>query len=177
LTLAGLLVIGALSGLVQGGTFASYNNSARSTANAFVSGTLLLTAGIATGQLAVSNLVPGDSFTAGVNVQNGGTLGIIYALTTSVSGSAALANSLQLTIRTKTANPCASQDGTVLYGPGNLSAAAFGSVAKGLQIGDRQLAAGAGETLCFTAQLPSNASTTLQGNTSIATFTFYGQQN
>jgi hypothetical protein len=38
----------------------------------------------------------------------------------------------------------------------------------------RLLAAGASETLCIQATLPTNASTTLQGATTNVTFTFNG---
>ncbi len=125
----------------------------------------------------MSNLVPGDSFVARLTVQNSGDLNLIYAMTTTTSGDATLASTLQLTIRTKTANPCSSQDGTVVYGPGSLSAAAIGNATHGVQTGDRTLAAGASEDLCFTVSLPSGTSTTVQATSVGATFTFQAEQS
>ncbi|MBI4492969.1 MAG: hypothetical protein HY690_09270 [Chloroflexi bacterium] len=176
LLLTGILVVGVLSGFVEGGTVAYFTSAATSAGNQFTAGTLTLAAGIASGTLTVSNVVPGDSFTAQLTIQNGGNLDLRYAMASDTVGDADLKSALQLTVRTKTANPCSSLDGSVLYGPGNLDAAAFGSTAQGAQAGDRELAAGASEDLCFAVQLPSSASTTLQGKSVTVTFTFAAEQ-
>lgn len=177
LLLTGVLVVGVLSGTVQGGTVAYFTGAAASTGNQFTVGTLVVAAGIAVGDtLTVSNLVPGESFTALLDVQNSGTLDLRYAMTTTTSGDASLASALQLTIRTKTNSPCSSLDGAVLYGPGSLGAAAIGDPAHGAQPGDRTLPPGGGEGLCFQVQLPSSASATLQGASVTATFTFLAEQ-
>ncbi|HYN88879.1 MAG TPA: hypothetical protein VER55_10125 [Ardenticatenaceae bacterium] len=124
----------------------------------------------------MSNLVPGDSFTARLTVANGGTLGLRYAMSTSTTGDTTLASSLQLTIRAKTANPCSSLDGSVLYGPGSLNVAAIGNPAYGVDGGDRTLAAGSSEDLCFRVELPPTSGTSLQGKSVTPTFTFAGEQ-
>lgn len=177
LLLAGLVLVGALSGFVERGTVAYFTSSATSAGHQFSAGTLVLVAGVASGDtLSVGNLVPGDGITARLTLRNGGNLHLRYAMTTSTSGDATLAGTLQLTVRTKTANPCASQDGSVLYGPAGLAGAAIGNPAQGAQAGDRELAAGASEDLCFTVQLPADASAGLQGRSVSAIFTFSAEQ-
>lgn len=183
LLLACVLIVGALSGFVQGGTYASFTSAAQSTGNQFTAGTLTLGAGITTGTLTVSNLVPGDSFTARLSVQNSGSLTLRYAMTTSISGSSSLGSALQLAIRTD-----ADKDGScstssagdeTLYSTAALSSAAFGDPSQGAQTGDRELTPSgstSSEDLCFTVQLPSNTSTTLAGTNVTATFTFSAEQ-
>src|SRR5438067_10264598 len=99
LLLTGLLLIGALSGFVKGGTYAMYTATATSSANTFTSGTVTLGAGLTVpNSLTMTNLVPGDACDAQLNVTDSGTLPLYYALSTSTSGSASLASALQLTI-------------------------------------------------------------------------------
>jgi hypothetical protein len=181
LLLVGVLVVGALSGLVERQTFALFTSDAGSTGNRFAAGTLTLAAGVASGNtLAASNLVPGDSFIAQLDAQNGGNVDLRYAMTTSWTPTPSgdpLANGLRLTVRTKTGNPCSSKDGAVLYGPdGVLSGAAIGDPAQGQQTGDRLLGAGASEALCFEVSFPANAATGLQGSSITPTFTFAAEQ-
>lgn len=57
-----------------------------------------------------------------------------------------------------------------------LDGGGFGSVATGANPGDRSLAAGASEVLCFRVSLPITTPNTLQGATSDATFTFSAEQ-
>jgi len=175
--LTALLLIGALSGFVKGGTYAMYTSKPTSANNTFTSGTVTLSAGLApTNTLTMTNLVPGDSFVAQLDVKNNGTLPLYYALTTGTTGSASLASALQLTIRTKTANPCASVDGTVLSGPGALSSGALGNVLQGFHAGDRSVAPAGTDSLCFAVAFPAGSASSLAGTTTIATFTFSGQE-
>jgi hypothetical protein len=96
-------------------------------------------------------------------------------MTTAAPGS--LGSALQVEVRASVAGSCASFTGTVLVAAGTtLNGAAFGSNAQGFQAGDRTLAGGASETLCFRATLPLSASTTLQGASTTATFTFDAEQ-
>jgi predicted ribosomally synthesized peptide with SipW-like signal peptide len=177
LILTALLLIGALSGFVKGGTYAMYTSKPTSANNTFTSGTVTLSAGLApTNTLTMTNLVPGDSFVAQLDVQNNGTLPLYYALTTGTTGSAPLASALQLTIRTKTANPCTSLDGTILSGPGALSSATFGSLLQGFQTGDRSVATAGTDSLCFAVSFPAGSASALAGKTTHATVTFNGQQ-
>jgi hypothetical protein len=148
----------------------------QSTANQLVAGTVHIATTLAIGAtLSMSHLIGGDNFDAQLNVANTGSLGLIYAVTTSYTGSAALANALQLTIRAKTTNPCASRDGTSLY-TGAFAAAAIGDPAHGVQTGDRALVGAAPESLCFTVVLPTSASPSLLDTTITATFLFSAEQ-
>jgi predicted ribosomally synthesized peptide with SipW-like signal peptide len=177
LLLTGLLVIGALSGFVKGGTYAMYTSTPTSANNTFTSGTVTIGAGLTVpNTLTMTNLVPGDSFVAQLDVKNNGTLPLYDALTTSTTGSASLASTLQLTIRTKTTNPCSSLDGTVLSSAGALSSAAFGSSAQGFHAGDRSVASGGTDSLCFAVSFPAGSASALAGTTTTATFNFNAQQ-
>jgi hypothetical protein len=177
LLLTGVLVIGVLGSLPQGNTRAYLTTAVSSTGNQFTAGNVQIGAGIASGDtLTMSNLVPGDSFIARLTIDNSGDLDLRYAVATTTSGDATLASTLQVTIRAETANPCSSEDGTVLYGPGSLSAAAIGDPAHGADAGDRTLAAGTSESLCFKVALPSSAPLSVQGVSAGATFNFSAEQ-
>ena len=177
--LSGLFFIGALNGSAEHTTLAYLTTAVRSTANSFSAGTLHIADSLAAGTtLSMDNLVAGDSFDAQLNVDNHGSLSLAYGLSTSIAGSSALANALDLTVRAKTANPCAARDGSVLY-TGPLATATFGNPAHGVQLGDRVLAGGASEALCFTIELPattSDTSETLSGTNATATFVLSAEQ-
>ena len=125
----------------------------------------------------MANLIPGDNFDAQLDISNPGTLDLIYAMTTSITGSSDLADDLLLTVRTKTASACSVRDGSLLYNSASLSAGAIGDPAHGIQAGDRPLAAGASESLCFTIVLPAGAPTSDQGTSLAATFAFLAEQS
>ncbi len=169
LLLTCLLVVGALSGSVERGTVAYFTSAASSTGNQFTAGTLQIQSGMTTGALSIANLVPGDGFNAQLNIQNAGTLELRYSMSSSTSGSSALASALTVTVSTCGPSP------TILYS-GPLNSAAFGNPAYGQQPGDRTLVAGASEPLCFTVGLPSGTSSTVQGSSTMATFTFTAEQ-
>ena len=57
-----------------------------------------------------------------------------------------------------------------------LNGAAVGSSAQGANAGDRNLAAGASEVLCFRVSLALSTGNAFQGATSAATFTFDAEQ-
>jgi hypothetical protein len=190
LLLTGVLIVGALSGFIEGQTEAFLTTSKKSVANQFTAGTLTLSAGVTSGTLNFPDylgtnggLVPGDTFSAKLTIQNTGNLDMRYAMDTSITGDATLAQTLNLTIRLKAAgDTCtnSSQTGTILYGPARLDQAVIGDTSEGQQSGDRILPANAGaastEDLCFTIVVPSNASTSLQETTLSATFRFWSHQ-
>jgi hypothetical protein len=64
----------------------------------------------------------------------------------------------------------------LIAGPTALNGASFGNPAQGAQAGDRVLAGGASELLCFQVSLPLSTNNTFQGATSLATFTFDAEQ-
>jgi hypothetical protein len=173
--LSALLLIVVESGQAPHTTLATLSTTVGAAANGFSAGTVHIADSLGAGTtLSMSDLVAGDNFDTDLIVANGGTLDVRYALTTTISGSAALADELQLTVRTRTTNPCASRDGSTLYS-GDLSAAALGDPAHGAQAGDRVLASSTNETLCFEIELPTSA--TLQGANVGATFHIDAEQS
>jgi hypothetical protein len=134
--------------------------------------------------LTTSALMPGDTVTDDVVVENDGSAQLRYAMTTSSTNtdSKALRDALTLTIKTvdftTPGTPCDNFDGTsTLYnGVLGASTAKFGSTAQGPDTGDRTLNGGANETLCFRVSLPSGTDNTYQGAATTTTFTFDAEQ-
>ena len=122
---------------------------------------------------AVSGMMPGGTNTQALTIQNAGTASLRYAMTTVATNT--LGDNLQLEVRTL-GTSCATFDGTVVLAATALDGAAIGSPTQGAQTGDRTLAGGASEVLCFRVSLPLSAGNTLQGATSDATFTFDAEQ-
>jgi hypothetical protein len=123
--------------------------------------------------VAVSAMMPGDSSTQGLTIQNAGSASLRYALTTVAT--TALGDELRLEIKT-VGSGCAAWDGASVLASTALDGAAFGNPAQGSHAGDRTLAGGASEVLCFRVSLPLAAPSTAQGLTSDATFTFAAEQ-
>jgi hypothetical protein len=156
-----------------------------SSASTFTTGTIILDdVKIDALVLTTSALMPGDAVTDDVVVENDGTAQLRYAMTTSSTNadSKALRDALTLTIKTidvtSPASPCNDFDGssTLYSGAIGASTAAFGDPTAGAQTGDRTLAAGANETLCFRVSLPSSTGNSAQGATTTTTFTFDAEQ-
>lgn len=172
---AGLLaLLGASAALLlsQGAfTLAIFTDSTNADA-AFTTGTIDLLTSPSTVFTATA-IFPGDSGSQTVAVTNNGTGSLRYAMSTSATNvdGLGLANQLELTIKT---GACAGT--TTLYGAAALGSAAFGSSAQGAQAGDRTLAPGANESLCFAWSLPSATGNGFQGATTTATFTFAAEQ-
>lgn len=118
-------------------------------------------------------IFPGASGSATLNVSNGGTGALRYAMTTAATNAdgKGLRDQLELTV---TAGACPGAG--VLSGPGALSAAAFGNPAQGPHAGDRVLAAGTSEDLCFAWSLPLATGNAFQAAATTATFTFDAEQ-
>jgi hypothetical protein len=174
----GLFVVGVLSGSPAPATTASFATAVTSTNNQFAAGNLRISNSFAVGtNLSMDHLLAGDSFDVQLNITNGGSLSQIYAMAATLTDSAALATALQLTIRAKLgANPCANRDGGILY-TGALVDAKIGDRAYGGDPGDRSLAAGATDALCFTVELPNAASPSLLDTNITASFVFYAEQD
>ncbi|MBI3745612.1 MAG: hypothetical protein HY264_03655 [Chloroflexi bacterium] len=172
----GLIALLAGSALLTLGssisTLAVFTDSKTATGS-FSAGTVSLTLSPTTVFTAAA-VFPGDAGTQTVAVTNSGTGTLRYAVTTSATNAdgLGLAGQLQLTIATG-ACPVS---GTVLYGPAALGSAAFGNPATGNQSGDRVLAGGASENLCFAWSLPSGTGNAFQGAATTATFTFASEQ-
>ena len=134
--------------------------------------------------LTTAGMVPGDTVTDDVVVENDGSVQLRYALSTSSTNpdAKALRDVLTLTVKTidvtTPVTPCNDFDGTSVLAATVLGAigASFGNPAAGAQAGDRTLAAAANETLCFRVTLPSGTGNAYQSATTTTTFTFDAEQ-
>jgi hypothetical protein len=121
----------------------------------------------------VSAMMPGDSDTQALTVRNDGTAELRYSMT--AAATTALGDELLVEVRTE-GTGCGAWDGSDVLLSTALDGAAFGDPLAGADAGDRTLAAGASEVLCFRVSLPLAAPNALQGTTSDATFTFEAEQ-
>ena len=164
----------AIAGVVS--SLALFADSDALGANAFTTGTIVLGLNPTTALLTSSALMPGDNVNGTLVVSNTGTAQLRYAMSSSSTNTDGKGLAAQMTLTIKTlGTSCATFDGTSLFS-GALSAAAMGSNAAGAQAGDRTLAAGASETLCFRASLPLASGNTFQNATTTTTFTFDSEQ-
>ena len=169
-------LLGAVSILTIGAgsiSLAQFTDSTTSTW-AFSTGTIDISTNPAV-LTAVTNMLPGDTSTQALTVTNGGTGDLRYAMSTTATN--ALGAQLQLTIKTQDGGGgCAAFTGTSVLAATALNGAGFGSSTQGANAGDRNLAAGASEVLCFRVSLPLSTGNTFQGASSAATFTFDAEQ-
>jgi predicted ribosomally synthesized peptide with SipW-like signal peptide len=169
-----VLILGfALASLGAGAfSLAIFTDSAASTGT-FTAGTIDIATSPTT-LFTVTNMMPGDSGSATLNVQNNGSGQLRYAMTSAATNTDTLGLRSQLAF-TITAGTCPGA-GVPLYN-GVLQGAAFGSTASGFQAGDRTLNAATNEDLCFAWSLPLLATgNAFQGATTSATFTFSAEQ-
>ena len=180
LTLAAIGILASLGGLAG---LAVFTDQATIGANAFDTGNVAISTTPATALVTFTAMAPGDSVqpAAGVVVSNDGSIELRYAIS-SVTTEDTLAAALDLTIReTDVAGPpnCDDFDGAIRYGPDDLGLLAginlIGDPAQGVQGGERVLAAGNSETLCFRVEFPL-AATGPEGASTTATFTFDAEQ-
>jgi spore coat-associated protein N len=169
-------LLGAVSVLTIGAgsiSLAQFTDSASSTW-AFTTGTIDVNTSPAV-LTAVTNMMPGDNATQALTVTNAGTGDLRYAMSTAATG--ALGTQLTLTVKTQDGGGgCAAFTGTSVLAATTLNGAAIGSNAQGANAGDRNLAAGASEVLCFRVSLPLSTGNTFQGVSSAVTFTFDAEQ-
>jgi hypothetical protein len=113
-----------------------------------------------------------------------GSAALRYAISATATNSDGKGLKDQLTLVIKTVDvttpgtPCDNFDGTQLYS-GDLDSTAgklVGDSAQGAQAGDRNLAVGVSETLCFRATLPTTTGNASKSATTTATFTFDAEQ-
>ena len=121
-------------------------------------------------------MMPGDVASDSLTISNAGNATFRYAMSTVATN--ALGNQLTIAVRAEdVGGGCAAFTGAVIVAGGTtLNGAGFGSAVQGQQAGDRALAGGASEVLCFKVTLPLNTANAFQGATSIATFTFVAEQ-
>lgn len=157
---------------------AVFTSSAAVGGNGFTTGTVDIAVSPASALLGLAAMAPGDRVTAPLTVSNLGTLALRYSMTSTGSGDAGLASGLAIDVRSGVVT-CTNADFSgsgAAVTSGTLAAVAFGNPAQGSQLGDRALAAGASEVLCFQASLPLTAADALQGKTATGTFSFPAEQ-
>jgi predicted ribosomally synthesized peptide with SipW-like signal peptide len=154
----------------------------------FSSGTIMLDAAkIDALTLNSAAMMPGDSVTGSVDVENDGSAQLRYSLDTATTdGSSpagpALYTALEVEVRTVDATTplikCDNFDGTVLQAAEVLGASnvMFGSVSPTVGTGDRIVNAATTDVLCIQVSLPLATNDTYQGATSVTTFTFNAEQ-
>ena len=180
-----LVVIGCLVLIVVGGLLVSaalFNDATRNEAMRLQTGTVDIAAAPVTFGLDATGLVPGDVVATELEVRNDGSLELRYAATSTVDD-APLADALSLTVRTgvTSCDPVgADADGTLVAGPVRLGGVAgdaiIGSPATGQDAGDRVLAAGTSEVLCFRVELPASATEATAGRSVSATVRLDAEQ-
>ena len=121
----------------------------------------------------VDDILPGDSGSQTISVENSGNGDLRYAMSTSATNAdgKGLAAQLDLTIQ---AGSCAAP-GATLYS-GSLDGAAFGDATQGDDTGDRAVAASGNDPLCFSWSFPGTSGNTYQLASTTATFTFDAEQ-
>ena len=134
--------------------------------------------------LTASGLMPGDTVTDDVVVENDGSSQLRYAVSASTTNpdTKDLRSVLTLTVKgidvTTPGTPCDDFDGASILAATALGATTtiLGNPAQGAQAGDRNLAAAANETLCFRVSLPLGTGNAYQSATAVTTFTFDAEQ-
>lgn len=131
--------------------------------------------------LASEGMMPGDSITGALHLRNDGDAELRYSVTTSASEGqddrAALSTVLAVAVRTADTgagndDPCDDGSGAVVRESAALdtSGRLIGDPSVGDDQGDRTLAGGASEVLCFTVELPLSAGNEFQGASSTISF-------
>ena len=173
----------AATGLAAVSSGAIFTSQDTITGNTFSSGTVMIDATPNTVTWDAGNMAPGDSVYAKLNVKNGGTLEQRYAVKLDATNTDAkgLANYLRLTVVPAATCDATTSFTTPLYDAvmGTTGTKVIGDAAQGTQAGDRVLAAGAAEDLCFKVSFPKGTAAVdnpYQGSTTTATLTFDAEQ-
>jgi spore coat-associated protein N len=186
----GLVFVVATVATIGAASFslAIFTSSTSVAANAFTTGTIVLGVAPASAIFTSAAMMPGDAVPAGVpgaavTVSNTGTGALRYAIsgTSTDADSKHLNTQLLITVRQPDGNAgssCALMTGNSLFSAVVPTAGLnmVGDPTQGNQAGDRTLAAGTNETLCFKASLPLGTTNAFQGATSTYTFTFAAEQ-
>lgn len=177
-----VLVLTAMAGLSASTVLAVFTDTASSTGNTFASGGVDIAAAPASAAITLTDMVPGSRITAPIDVSNSGSLDLRYAVrsTTTENPFAAV---LELRVKSGVGT-CDSAGfdggGTLIAGPGALGTTAglalIGDATQGQQSGDRALASGGSEQLCFDVRLPASTGNGSASASTTATFTFLAEQ-
>ena len=168
--LLAILLASSLATLGAGAMSLAVFTDADATDGAWSTGTISLVAGPAA-TFTTSDMFPGDSGEQTVTVENDGTGELRYAMTSTETDPDGLLAQMTVEI---SAGTCAAP-GASLYS-GSFAAAALGNVAQGADPGDRVVAAGDTDSLCFAWALPLGTGNAFQNVTGSAVFDFTGEQ-
>ncbi len=186
LKLAAAIIIPALLAALMGtSALAMFTDTDSVSNNAFVRGTGDISTTPNTALVTFSNMPPGDSVVDDITVANNGSLEARYTVTSTTTENT-MAAQLDLTIWDEAEEGDAetacntTPPVTVLYGPADLGSTTginvVGDPAQGFQAGDRTLAAGASDVLCFLVSLPLSTGDIFQGLTTTPTFDLVAEQ-
>lgn len=160
---------------------AAYSGTTANPASSLTSGTVDIASNTASSLVTLSNMAPGDAYTAPVTISNAGSIALRYAVTSTTTENP-LAAQLVLTVRSGiTTGNCTTANigtGSGVYSGilGTTTGTAItGDVTQGSQAGDRVLSAGSSEVLCFSVAYPLST-TTAAATTTTATFAFPAEQ-
>jgi hypothetical protein len=166
--LLAILLSSSLATLGAGAMSLAVFTDSEATTGQWTTGTIILGVQPVAG-FTVLDVMPGDTGAQTITVENNGTAELRYAM--SSVGSGALADQIQMDV---IEGACPGTGATI--SSGNASASAFGSNAQGAQAGDRVLAAGATEDLCFSWSLALGTGNAFQGVTGSVDYTFDAEQ-
>jgi predicted ribosomally synthesized peptide with SipW-like signal peptide len=169
------LSLGLVLGVGAVPTLAYWSDEATLTGGTFTSGTLDIklsgennNPSAFTTSFAMSNMQPGDSKSAQVSVQNAGSVDFTYTVTGTAPGGLAPSLTFRV-VPGGTASGGSCTGGTQTFN-NNLGGGNTGVVTSA-----RPLSAGASESFCVTATIPSGT-TTGQGESTASSFTFTAKQ-
>ncbi len=170
--LVAMLMAASLATVGAGAMSLAVFTDSKASSGSWTTGTVIL--GVAPSTAFTANgILPGDTGSQTVAVSNSGTGALRYAMTSTSTNTDSKGLAAQMTLTIK-AGTCVSPT-TTLY-TGALSAAALGNPAQGADTGDRAVASGATDSLCFTWSFPIASGNAFQTATTTATFTFAAEQ-
>ena len=170
--LLAILLSSSLATLGAGSLSLAVFTDTDATGGSWTAGTVVL--GVSpTTAFSATAVMPGDSGIQTITVSNTGTGALRYAVSSSATNADGKGLAAQMDVTIK-AGTCASA-GATLYS-GKLDAVALGSSAQGAEAGDRSVAAGASDSLCFGWSLDLGTGNSFQGAATTATFTFDAEQ-
>lgn len=170
--LAGLLVTSTIATVGAGAMSLAQFTDTKASTGSWTSGTVILGVSPSTA-FSATGILPGASGSQTVTVSNSGTGDLRYAMSSSSTNtdSKNLAAQIDLTIKPGT---CPSAAAAIFSA--KLSTAALGSSTQGSQAGDRTVAAGSSEELCFSWSFPLASGNAYQAAATTTTFTFDAEQ-
>jgi hypothetical protein len=170
--LVAMLLASSLATVGAGAMSLAVFTDSKASTGSWTTGTVILGVDPSTAFTA-TGIMPGDTGSQTVTVTNSGTGALRYAMTSTPAETdgKGLTDQMQLTI----SDAACGSTGTVIY-TGTLGAAALGDPTQGAQAGDRTLASGTSDSLCFEWSFPLSSGDTYQGASASTTFTFDAEQ-